>query len=797
MSKRKSISILLILTLVLPLLIFNYVDAATELIQNGGMESGTNSPANWTSWSTGSPTFTWDANEKHSGAKSLKIQQNSTWASSWYQSISGFVEGKHYKISGWIKTDNVSGGSEYAQIAVICKDSGNNILSENASIGVSGIQGWTYVSFEFFVTRGTAKLEAAARLWGSMGTAWFDDISVVDTDSIIYNGSFESGTTAPQSWVTWTNGSPQFTWDEAEKVSGKKSAKIVNGSQWASSWYQQLPPVTGGKTYSFEGWIKTENVNALPGHGAFISFECKDSSNNLIHDFWSDPFTGNNGWTKVSSTVTIPANTASVNVCIKLWGASGVAWFDNIAVKSYSSLTVKSSPNSQTLDGFGAEWDPKFWLNINTRNGVNQSDWDIIKTRISNMKLQKVRVMVLPEWFEPHNDNNDANNIDWSKMDFSTSSPEMDCLYKYLDVCQELGVDASITWWCVQRYTADPWLAFPGCTEWCSAPNNLAEAAENISALLQYLLNTKNYTCIKELIVYNEPSWAFYNNSNKVDFNYYKQLITQVHNRLVNDGLRNRISLVGSDDAQNLTWFTNTKNNLDSILDKYNSHNYAWTVNDSNIASNIAGFVSSRVSQITKPFYFGEFGTGNVVGAYKVTDVDTYDRGLYLPVHAINTLKAGGSGDLYWSLHDVYYYDQSDPNIDNGGLMETGLWAYKNKGWAVRPTYHSWALINKYTRVGSQIYDITGAPASVDAVALKTASGKWTYLLANRSNYEQNLTIQNPLLNSGSLSKYIFSEQTLPVNDAIISSSDSVGCAGGQLTCTIPAKSFMVLSDLI
>ena len=69
-----------------------------------------------------------------------------------------------------------------------------------------------------------------------------------------------------------------------------------------------------------------------------------------------------------------------------------------------------------------------------TRNdGAKAEDWDrIVVKRVKEMGLQSLRVMVMPQWYEPKNDNPDASKIDWHNFTFN--SVEMQSLYKVLDI---------------------------------------------------------------------------------------------------------------------------------------------------------------------------------------------------------------------------------------------------------------------------------------------------------------------------------------------------------------------------
>ena len=107
-------------------------------------------------------------------------------------------------------------------------------------------------------------------------------------------------------------------------------------------------------------------------------------------------------------------------------------------ITSYQSSTTaiqKLSVGKKTgvkLRAIGAELDPHFLSQNVTRNdGAKAEDWDrIVVKRVKEMGLQSLRVMVMPQWYEPKNDNPDASKIDWHNFTFN--SVEMQSLYKVL-----------------------------------------------------------------------------------------------------------------------------------------------------------------------------------------------------------------------------------------------------------------------------------------------------------------------------------------------------------------------------
>src|SRR5690606_27642693 len=80
---------------------------------------------------------------------------------------------------------------------------------------------------------------------------------------------------------------------------------------------------------------------------------------------------------------------------------------------------VVGAPTGAQLEGMGAELDPHFFAQNVTRNdGSKAGDWQHVVRRVKAMELKKFRVMALPQWYEPVNDNSDPHTTDMSKFTF-------------------------------------------------------------------------------------------------------------------------------------------------------------------------------------------------------------------------------------------------------------------------------------------------------------------------------------------------------------------------------------------
>ena len=156
---------------------------AVDLAQNGGFEFPTEtpnaSPLNWsTSQWTSVSQMSRDATTSHSGASSIRIDSTNT-NDAWFSQDVVVEPNTIYRLTGWIKTENVSGGAG-ANLSYI----GTWSHTE----GIFGSTPWTRVNL--FINSGSSTLiTIGARLgyWAgtSTGTAWFDDLRLtrVNTDN--------------------------------------------------------------------------------------------------------------------------------------------------------------------------------------------------------------------------------------------------------------------------------------------------------------------------------------------------------------------------------------------------------------------------------------------------------------------------------------------------------------------------------------------------------------------------------------------------------------------------------------
>ena len=613
------------------------------------------------------------------------------------------------------------------------------------------------------------------------------------------NGDFERKL---NNWQSWSNDPANCTAEFAkgEGVDGSGALRITNKTPMANGVFQ-YGNMKYGKTYILQADVKYENISP-EGSGVILGMTMYDAAGNNIGEMASSSHYGtSDDWVKINFIFTVTnENAVSVNAGPRLWFSTGSVLVDNVVLREMSNigaeaesgtydLTVSETPNKFQTVGLGCEWDPKLLLPVNKERGVTDEDLELIKQRMQEMGLQTVRMMIMPEWFEPANDNDDPHSADFA--DFRWDSEEGKCTLEYLRVCHELGVDVTLTWW---GAAAGDWLSYPDCGDWISAPNNPDEMAENIVTVLRYVKEQKGYDCVKGVILQNEPSYSFKVSGGTVDFDYYVQYYKTVDAYLTEAGLQD-VMLIGADDAQSLGWYCRAYDALRDVCDAFESHTYSWSYDMPYLDDMIEEFVKGRTDYSTdKPFFFGEFGDGSAQGAYAAASTETYGRGLFVASMAVNSLGAGATGLSYWPLHDVYYY-YNETGGDNYGLMSMGLIGYKTDGaWSYRPTYYAWGLLCNYIPKGSTVYPVTGEDGGlIDAVCVKAPDGAWSLIAVNRSAAEQTVRISASLFDC-EMDTYLFSEASLPTDGSQIASDGKIGAENGTYTVTLPPYSFRVLN---
>lgn len=471
------------------------------------------------------------------------------------------------------------------------------------------------------------------------------------------------------------------------------------------------------------------------------------------------------------------------------------------------SVVVLDSPLKAPLLGIGVQFDPFFFShNVTMGNGASIEDWDsIIVPRVKSMRIQRYRVCVLPQWWEPYNDNEDpfvANDFG-----FTWNSYDMQSLYKVLDLAEETNADVNLVLWGCPvgaslstggkhiKYI-EPWFLSSGRKHWVTGPKDPEEFAENFVSLLSHLIKVKKYTCIKEITPFNEPE------SKVVETDNYVLCFKAIHNRLIKEGLRDKVSMVASDNIDSNQWFLKTcVDSLSDIADIYDSHSYAFGHNSKN--ESIREWELNNFQIVLpsgKTHFVGEFGTNET----RIEAFETFERGVQLSRIAIELLNAGAVSVSYWCLDD--HFTNTESSYDN--MMKSGLWRYINKVYSgevfyspsdenyhVRPQYYAYSLLTRFIRKGDVVYPTNLKESYLSTIALKHNEGNWTYFFVNSTINNYSLLINNEFSLAKRLNIFQYKKEELPIGGRQIIANDSTEKCDKGFRIVIPHNSVMVLDE--
>ncbi len=462
--------------------------------------------------------------------------------------------------------------------------------------------------------------------------------------------------------------------------------------------------------------------------------------------------------------------------------------------------------------GMGVEFDPHFLTqNVTANNGTRAEDWTrIILPRLRMLHPARMRVMILPDWYESKNDDSSPFTTDTTAFHFDT--PEMHGLYSLLDFAEAEGIDVTLTFWGTRPAT---FLLPKAVGGWMLGPSEYDEWGESLSVCLHHLLHVKRYHCIREVTPVNEPDWSYYSTTHD-QVEQYIRMCRRLGERLRRDGLADEVRLSLSDNSDG---GSHTRPFLSACCDSlqaeaalFNSHTYVFGYETPN--SKILDWERRNVAlceKVGKVHFIGEFGSNQNVGATIQRDIDRYERGLLMARIVINLLNAGAVGASYWSLLDQYY--GRGEALARSNMQRLGLWRYLRReyegdsiyaslhsDYQVRPQYYALGMIYHSVLPGMRVFPIATESEWIAATALCDDEGRWAYLLVNPTDTDQPVTIEHPRDGSQSarpsarLWQYVYGEDVLPADDRMPVADKCLKMRRGKLQLMLPRRTFILLS---
>ena len=279
-------------------------------------------------------------------------------------------------------------------------------------------------------------------------------------------------------------------------------------------------------------------------------------------------------------------------------------------------------------EGYGCQIDTHVFYNHYTEEMF--AEW---LRRIDAMRLQSVRTQVFPEWYE------------WKQGCRNFDTEEMRSLYRLLDLCEARGIKVDLSFygccrifrsrdgtrrgsWLANGFEGN-WITAPRLKDACGNPfDGYGAYADSVCALLLYLLDVKQYTCIYEVSIFPEPNCSFFDEAGDCKDEAFIAFYRVVAERIAGAGLKDRILFSGPGDCANDPGrYRNYVSGLGNIVKKNTSSVYKFTESSAN--AEMYGYAAELVSICAaqgNTWGVCECGSHHFIDPANQSDIDTYTR---------------------------------------------------------------------------------------------------------------------------------------------------------------------------
>ena len=467
-----------------------------------------------------------------------------------------------------------------------------------------------------------------------------------------------------------------------------------------------------------------------------------------------------------------------------------------------NDLVIKSEIVTQSFVGNGVQWGGYDMLNNWTGSPtLSESDWNKLFLRVRFMRPPLVRIMVSAGW-------------NYMTDNQFTPTKSENVLLKILDFCQKEGISVMFGEWGHQGGTGidQTWL-------------------ENSAKFIEWLINTKGYSCIKYFNMVNEPN----GNWSSINGNYalWNQLISQFYAKLTEKGIDTEIKLIGPDiaiwDAYLTSWVSNTNTDLVPKIGAFDIHTYPkeTEVRDFSYQKMVKAYRDAAPA--SKEMLMGELGfkydPASDLGKQNVQRIQadkyasddsnmfTYDAfyGIDMADAMIQNMRAGYAGSILWDLDDAMY------NLSSAGANKLKRWGFWNilgsekfenpSDENIRPWFYPMSLMCRYFPQGTKIFQVT----LPDKVGLRAIAGEKNgkYTLAIVNSHTVAYTINLRMADGIQLSNVKTYNYLSGKNTAFTGALDADGFAKPETSGTtldlkgdaskqmdIPAQSFCLITNM-
>ncbi|WP_296944378.1 hypothetical protein [uncultured Dysgonomonas sp.] len=429
------------------------------------------------------------------------------------------------------------------------------------------------------------------------------------------------------------------------------------------------------------------------------------------------------------------------NILIMLLLSVLVSACEDIDVKTTTNINndiviTTNQSKASPFVGIGPQWggydNVQKWIGAET---LNNDDWNKLFKRVEFLRPGLIRIMA---------------SQGWNYMVDGAYDPQKSAgiLFKILDFCQNQKISVMFGEWgerALDGQQVD--------TGWL----------DNATDFLDYLINTKGYTCIKYYNMCNEPAgdWS----SIGGNYDLWQRTYVEILARLETKGLNSKVTVIAPDvaiwnDTSLSDWITRPIQYFGDKIGAFDIHSYPTDdqVKGGNYKKVIAAY--RDLVPDNKDMIMGELGfkynansdlgkenlerIANDKFAGDDSQMMVYDAfyGVDVADAIIQNMDAGYNGVILWNMDDAMYDDGTDK------LKRWGFWNILGeekfesvKDEEIRPWFYPISLMCRYFPQGATIFKAQlPNKKGIQAIAAMK-DGKYTIAIANSHavSYDLNL----------------------------------------------------------
>ncbi|MCI2069099.1 MAG: hypothetical protein LKJ88_05940 [Bacilli bacterium] len=436
-----------------------------------------------------------------------------------------------------------------------------------------------------------------------------------------------------------------------------------------------------------------------------------------------------------------------------------------------------------------------------------------IYENIKRLNPVRIRCMINYDWFvEDFDDKGDQDktNDTWS---YNFANKWGDNLTELLTYCQEHNIQVAFgSWNVVGTLENDVW----NMMEEATADVRWAKMSAHV---MDYLVNTKGFNCIRWFINGNEPNYLGVKGSSKNWNNSlakWEQGVKNVRAALDEKGL-SQIGIVGGDttgfDGTDEYFSGIAKDCKDKVAD-YGAHLYLsnYYIDGGQVLDNI-NTLNAKIKAIdegygtSRPLDIWE--SGLLDGKNAETDgnslIKTVSYGIRMADFTIQAALGGVNGICYWDFDDGmnFMYSSGTPIPKRWGMFSS-LASDQAFDQGLRPWYHSSLMLTNLLRPGSKIYGSVYNDRKIDkdfralgVIQKDNKNGGIVAVNRGAEDVEKTFRLDDKVDSDGKLYIYLFGEGTIRLGeDGFILPNYTIdGSLNKNLTVKIPANTLLVVSS--